>query len=116
MYRIYTRTGDKGTTALYGGSRIEKDHIRVEAYGTVDELISQLGVCYATTLDAAEKAIAAITRLSMDIGIPQHLRDLGVKEADFPYMAEMALKDGNAFSNPRKGNEQEIAAIFRQAF
>ncbi|MCV5738163.1 ATP:cob(I)alamin adenosyltransferase, partial [Acinetobacter baumannii] len=39
MYRIYTRTGDKGTTALYGGSRIEKDHIRVEAYGTVDELI-----------------------------------------------------------------------------
>ncbi|MBF7855170.1 1,3-propanediol dehydrogenase, partial [Klebsiella pneumoniae] len=39
-----------------------------------------------------------------------------VKEADFPYMAEMALKDGNAFSNPRKGNEQEIAAIFRQAF
>ncbi len=42
MYRIYTRTGDKGTTALYGGSRIEKDHIRVEAYGTVDELISQL--------------------------------------------------------------------------
>lgn len=42
MYRIYTHTGDKGTTALYGGSRIEKDHIRVEAYGTVDELISQL--------------------------------------------------------------------------
>ncbi|MFO5601176.1 iron-containing alcohol dehydrogenase, partial [Klebsiella pneumoniae] len=59
--------------------------------------------------------ISVITRLSMDIGIPQHLRDLGVKEADFPYMAEMALKDGNAFSNPRKGNEQEIAAIFRQA-
>lgn len=42
--------------------------------------------------------------------------DLGVKEADFPYMAEMALKDGNAFSNPRKGNEKEIAEIFRQAF
>jgi len=49
MYRIYTRTGDKGTTALFGGSRIDKDDIRVNAYGTVDELISQLGVCYAST-------------------------------------------------------------------
>ena len=69
-----------------------------------------------STMDAAELAIRAIARLSADIGIPQHLRELGVKEADFPYMAEMALKDGNAFSNPRKGNEKEIAGIFRQAF
>ncbi len=60
MYRIYTRTGDKGTTALYGGSRIEKDHIRVEAYGTVDELISQLGVCYATTRDAGLRKACTI--------------------------------------------------------
>lgn len=52
MYRIYTRTGDKGTTALFGGSRIDKDDIRVNAYGTVDELISQLGVCYASTHQA----------------------------------------------------------------
>jgi cob(I)alamin adenosyltransferase len=52
MYRIYTRTGDKGTTALFGGSRIDKDDIRVKAYGTVDELISQLGVCYASTRQA----------------------------------------------------------------
>ena len=69
-----------------------------------------------STMDAAESAICAIARLSSDIGIPQHLSELGVKEADFPYMAEMALKDGNAFSNPRKGNEKEIVAIFRQAF
>ena len=63
------------------------------------------------------KTIAAITRLSMDIGIPQHLRDLGQgKRGRLPLHGEMALKDGNAFSNPRKGNEQEIAAILRQAF
>ena len=69
-----------------------------------------------STMDAAECAINAIARLSKDVGIPQHLNELGVKEADFPYMAEMALKDGNAFSNPRKGNEKEIVEIFRQAF
>jgi alcohol dehydrogenase YqhD (iron-dependent ADH family) len=61
-----------------------------------------------STMDAAELAIRAIARLSADIGIPQHLRDLGVKEADFPYMAEMALKDGNAFSNPRKGTRKKL--------
>ncbi|MDV0626446.1 1,3-propanediol dehydrogenase, partial [Klebsiella variicola subsp. variicola] len=83
-----------------------------EKFADIAELMGE-NITGLSTLDAAEKAIAAITRLSMDIGIPQHLRDLGVKEADFPYMAEMALKDGNAFSNPRKGNEQEIAAIFR---
>ncbi|BBQ84512.1 TPA: cob(I)yrinic acid a,c-diamide adenosyltransferase [Kluyvera ascorbata] len=49
MYRIYTRTGDKGTTALFGGSRIDKDDIRVEAYGSIDTLISLLGVCRAAS-------------------------------------------------------------------
>lgn len=41
---IYTKTGDAGTTSLVGGSRVTKDDIRVEAYGTVDELCSQLAV------------------------------------------------------------------------
>ena len=52
-----------------------------------------------STMDAAELAIRAIARLSADIGIPQHLRELGVK-ADFPYMAEMALKDGKCLLQP----------------
>lgn len=43
LTKIYTRTGDNGTTGLGDGSRVEKDHGRVEAYGTVDELISWLG-------------------------------------------------------------------------
>lgn len=41
--KIYTRTGDRGTTALVGGSRTSKDDIRVEAYGTVDELMANMG-------------------------------------------------------------------------
>lgn len=42
--KIYTRTGDDGTTSLFSGGRVRKDHLRVEAYGTVDELNSVLGV------------------------------------------------------------------------
>jgi cob(I)alamin adenosyltransferase len=42
--KIYTRTGDNGTTALFAGGRVPKDHWRVEAYGTVDELNSLLGL------------------------------------------------------------------------
>jgi cob(I)alamin adenosyltransferase len=42
--KIYTRTGDEGTTGLFGGPRVSKNHIRIEAYGTVDELNSVLGM------------------------------------------------------------------------
>lgn len=50
--RVYTRAGDNGTTALGGGQRVEKDSLRIEAYGTVDELNSVLGVAVAAGLDA----------------------------------------------------------------
>ena len=49
MANIYTKTGDKGTTGLYGGSRVDKDSINVDIYGTIDEAISSLGVAYAQT-------------------------------------------------------------------
>ncbi|WP_071392786.1 iron-containing alcohol dehydrogenase [Bacillus tuaregi] len=69
-----------------------------------------------SVMDAAEKAIDAMFRLSKDVGIPASLKEMGVKEEDFEYMAEMALKDGNAFSNPRKGSEKDIINIFKSAF
>jgi cob(I)alamin adenosyltransferase len=48
--RVYTRSGDDGTTGLGGGQRVEKDSPRIEAYGTVDELSSALGVALALGL------------------------------------------------------------------
>jgi len=42
--KIYTKTGDKGETSLFGGGRVRKNHARVEAYGTIDELNAALGV------------------------------------------------------------------------
>ncbi len=46
--KIYTKTGDKGDTALFSGGRVPKHHLRVESYGTIDELNSVLGVVRAT--------------------------------------------------------------------
>lgn len=53
--RVYTRTGDKGETSLSGGTRVQKDHPRLEAYGTVDELNSYLGLLQAIIPDMVEK-------------------------------------------------------------
>ena len=47
LSKIYTRTGDDGTTGLGDGTRVRKDSVRVEAFGTVDELNSALGVLLA---------------------------------------------------------------------
>jgi cob(I)alamin adenosyltransferase len=44
MSKIYTKTGDDGSTGLFGGPRVRKDHLRIEAYGTVDELNAVLGM------------------------------------------------------------------------
>jgi cob(I)alamin adenosyltransferase len=55
--KIYTRTGDAGTTGLFGGQRVPKNHLRLEAYGTLDELNSLLGVLalhLPANLEAAE--------------------------------------------------------------
>ncbi len=49
--RIYTKTGDDGTTGLIGGSRVKKYDVRLEAYGTVDELNSHIGLLLTTELD-----------------------------------------------------------------
>ncbi|MEM8783176.1 MAG: cob(I)yrinic acid a,c-diamide adenosyltransferase [Planctomycetota bacterium] len=47
--KLYTRRGDSGATDLFGGQRVAKDDLRVQAYGTVDELNAELGLCLATS-------------------------------------------------------------------
>ncbi len=71
---IYTGKGDDGTTSLIGGTRVRKDHIRVEAYGTLDELNAHLGLL-AAAIDDKKKAefIEHIERTLLTIGY--HLAD-----------------------------------------
>ena len=55
-WKIYTKTGDKGETSLIGGTRVPKYHDRIEAYGTVDELISYIGLIRDQKIDEATKS------------------------------------------------------------
>jgi cob(I)alamin adenosyltransferase len=50
-FKVYTKTGDKGQTSLIGGTRLPKQHIRIEAYGTVDELNSWIGLLRDQPID-----------------------------------------------------------------
>ena len=69
-----------------------------------------------STRDAAELAIKGMRQMAADVGIPTSIKAIGAKPADFEMMAENALKDGNAFSNPRKATKAEIVALFQKAY
>ena len=55
--KIYTKTGDKGNTSLIGGTKVPKSHLRIEAYGTVDELNSYIGLCKDLSADTYTQSI-----------------------------------------------------------
>lgn len=74
--KLYTKTGDDGSTGLYGADRVSKGHIRVESYGTVDELNSIVGVARATL--GQEQAATNTTDIDRDLEYLQNaLFDLG---------------------------------------
>jgi len=76
LNKIYTRTGDDGSTGLVGGARIDKDAIKVEAYGDIDELNSHLGVCKELASGAPGTAI-----VDMLVTIQNELFDIGAELA-----------------------------------
>ncbi len=67
--KIYTKTGDKGSTSLFGGKRVSKDDIRIEAYGTVDELNSFVGLLHSVVeIDIVKKELIYIQSRLFDCG------------------------------------------------
>lgn len=111
LSKIYTRTGDKGSTGLGDGSRVDKDNLRVEAYGTVDELNSAIGVVLAAKLPPRlRQCLTRAQHELFDLGgelcmpgttlIPASFvdgleRDLDVFNADLPPLKEFILPGGS---------------------
>lgn len=89
LTRIYTRTGDDGSTALGFGDRIAKDAVRVECYGTVDELNSQLGVALAILGD--HELAPTLTRIQNELfhlGAELCVPESEKAERPLPHVAE----------------------------
>ena len=111
LSKIYTRTGDKGVTGLGDGSRVDKDSLRVEAYGTVDELNSAVGTVLAAGLpEDIRQCLLRVQHELFDLGgelcmpgtllIPEsyteHLeQDLDAFNANLPPLKDFILPGGS---------------------
>jgi cob(I)alamin adenosyltransferase len=92
-YKIYTKGGDKGTTSLMGGTRVPKYHARIDAYGTMDELNSFLG-------------------LIRDMNIDQHYKSVLLRIQQFIFTAESYLASENEASAKRLPPLPEAEVLF----
>lgn len=86
-----------------------------ERFSDIAELLGE-NIAGLSVREAADKAIEAMILISEDVGIPTNIKSLGALPEDFDMMAENALKDGNAFSNPRVGRKEDIIKLYQQAY
>jgi len=108
--KIYTRTGDRGDTSLVGGQRIPKDDLRVEAYGTIDELNAVLGIVLA---DNAEPEIHAILN-----PVQHRLFNLGAdlaapRSVTHKTLRRVHAKDTRSLERAIDALQQELAPLKR---
>jgi len=99
--KVYTKTGDKGTTALFGGTRVPKHHIRIESYGTVDELNSYIGLIRDQDIQTEHKDLL--------IEIQDRLFVVGAILATAP--EKEVLKNGTQRLNIMRIGEEDITRL-----
>jgi len=103
LTKIYTRTGDAGTTGLGDGTRVTKDSLRIEAIGAVDELNSSIGVLLAETLaDAARQCLHDVQHDLFDLGGELCIPGMAMIHADDIDRLETTLDGFNADLPPLK--------------
>ncbi len=101
--KVYTKTGDNGTTALFGGTRVSKHHIRIESYGTVDELNSHIGLIRDQEINSHYKDVLIeiqdrLFTVGAILATPpeketlksgkKRLQNLGIKESDIEFLEQ----------------------------
>lgn len=96
--KIYTKTGDKGNTSLYGGTRVSKDNIRIEAYGTVDELNANIGLLRDQQVDkSTSKTLLKIQNELFTLGAmlatpkEKEILKSGKERLDIPKITESSI-------------------------
>ncbi|HMB35018.1 MAG TPA: cob(I)yrinic acid a,c-diamide adenosyltransferase [Methylomirabilota bacterium] len=102
LTRIYTRTGDHGETALVGGRRVPKDSPRIEAYGTVDELNSIIGLARVFNAERLSKGKAPRWLDGVFRQLQNELFDLG---------SELATPDDAVYEGMHRIGESEVKAL-----
>jgi cob(I)alamin adenosyltransferase len=102
--KVYTKTGDKGTTALFGGTRVPKHHIRIECYGTVDELNSYIGLIRDQEINSNYKNVL--------IHIQDRLFTVGAILATDPEKA--ILKSGKERLNIPKISSENVSLLEKE--
>ncbi|MEM6685909.1 MAG: cob(I)yrinic acid a,c-diamide adenosyltransferase [Bacteroidota bacterium] len=102
--KIYTKTGDKGTTALFGGTRVPKHHIRIDSYGTVDELNSHIGLIRDQEINSHYQNVL--------MEIQDLLFTVGAVLATDPEKA--TLKNGKDRLNIPRISEADVAVLERE--
>jgi cob(I)alamin adenosyltransferase len=100
--KVYTRTGDKGETALVGGKRVPKDSVRIEAYGTIDELNAVLGLARAFNQEKIEAGEAHRFIDEILRQIQDELFDLG---------SELATPDDFTYQGMYRVGEREVKRL-----
>ena len=99
--KIYTKTGDKGTTALFGGTRVNKHHLRINSYGTIDELNSHIGLIRDQNINQHYKEVLQ--------NIQNHLFTIGAILATDP--EKVILKNGKERLAIPKITQTDIEAL-----
>jgi cob(I)alamin adenosyltransferase len=103
--KVYTRTGDRGKTRLAGGQQVWKDNLRVEVYGTVDELNASIGVVRAFNAEQGHASPAAVSLEESLRWIQNKLFDIG---------GLLATAPGQDFKNMPKVTEQDVMYLERK--